>query len=73
MSLLADYAAGHPQWAEAVDLLPQGHTTPQLAAWRTVRVALGDGFSFMFRVDTPVGQVPTMLAQLDAIVTDLNK
>jgi multiple sugar transport system substrate-binding protein len=73
MSLLSDYAAGHPQWAGAVNLLPQGHTTPQLAAWRTVRVALGDGFSFMFRVDTPVGQVPTMLAQLDAIVTDLNK
>jgi len=70
---LGDYAAGHPQWAEAVKLLPQGRTTPQLAAWRTVRVALGDGFSFMFRVDTPVGQVPSILAQLDAIVTDLNK
>jgi ABC-type glycerol-3-phosphate transport system substrate-binding protein len=73
MSLLGDYAAGHPGWAEAVKLLPQGRATPQLAAWRTVRVALGDGFNFMFRVDTPVGQVPSMLAQLDAIVTDLNK
>jgi len=73
MGLLADYAAGHPQWAQAVNLLPQGRTTPELAAWRTVRVALGDGFSFMFRVDTPVGQVPSILAQLDAIVTDLNQ
>ncbi len=73
MGLLADYAAGHPAWAEAVNLLPQGRITPQLAAWRTVRVALGDGFNFMFRVDTPVGQVPTILAQLDAVVTDLNK
>ena len=73
MGLLADYSAGHPQWAQAVNLLPQGRITPQLAAWRTVRVALGDGFNFMFRVDTPVGQVPAILAQLDAIVTDLNK
>jgi ABC-type glycerol-3-phosphate transport system substrate-binding protein len=73
MNLLADYEAGHPAWAEAVKLLPQGRITPQLAAWRTVRVALGDGFDFMFRVDTPVGQVPTILSQLDAIVTDLNK
>jgi multiple sugar transport system substrate-binding protein len=73
MGLLADYAAGHPQWAQAVNLLPQGRATPQLAAWRTVRVALGDGFSFMFRVDTPVGQVPSILAQLDSIVTDLNR
>ena len=73
MDLLADYEAGHPQWAEAVKLLPQGRITPQLAAWRTVRVALGDGFTFMFRVDTPVGQVPTVLSQLDAIVRDLNQ
>ena len=73
MDLLADYADGHPQWVSAVSLLPQGRTTPQLAAWRTVRVALGDGFSFMFRVDTPVGQVPSILAQLDAVVRDLTK
>lgn len=73
MSLLADYADGHPQWASAVNLLPQGRTTPQLAAWRTVRVALGDGFSYMFRVDTPIGQVPSILAQLDSVVRDLNK
>jgi ABC-type glycerol-3-phosphate transport system substrate-binding protein len=73
VGLLDDYAAGHPQWAEAVNLLPQARPTPELAAWRTVRVALGDGFTFMFRVDTPVGQVPAILAQLDAIVTDLNR
>ena len=59
--------------ADAVDLLPQGRTTPELAPWRTLRVALGDGFNFMFRVDTPVGQVPAILAQLDAVVRDLNK
>jgi len=73
MGLLTDYAAGHSQWAQAVTLLPQGRNTPQLSAWRTIRVALGDGFNFMFRVDTPVGQVPAILAQLDAIVTDLNE
>lgn len=73
MSLLTDYAAGHPQWVEAVNLLPQGHTTPQLANWRTIRVALGDAFRFMFRVDTPVGQVPVILAQLDSVVADLKK
>jgi len=73
LGLLTDYVAGHPQWAKAVNLLPQASITPQLAAWRTVRVALGDGFNFMFRVDTPVGQVPSILAQLDAVVTDLDE
>ena len=73
MGYLDDYASGHPQWAEAVNLLPGAYTTPQTAAWRTVRVALGDGFTFMFRVDTPVGQVPAILAQLDSLVTELNR
>ena len=71
ISMLTDYSLGHPVWADAVKLLPQGRITPQLAAWRTVRVALGDGFKFMFRVDTPAGQVPTILAQLDSIVADM--
>lgn len=73
LGLLADYEAGHPQWAEAVKLLPQGHITPQLVEWRKVRVALGDGFTFMFRVDTPVGRVPAILAQLDEIAKDLSE
>lgn len=72
MDRLEEYARGHPQWTEAVDLLPGAYPSPQTATWRTLRVALGDGFAFMFRVDTPVGQVPAVLAQLDALVTELN-
>ncbi len=71
LSLLTDYRAGHPQWEQAINLLPQGRPTPQLAAWRTMRTALGDGFTFMFRVDTPVGRVPEILAQLDTLATEL--
>ncbi len=48
MNLLADYSASHPQWAEAVKLLPQGKNTPQLASWRLVKIMLEDGFSDMF-------------------------
>ena len=29
MNLLADYSANHPQWAEAVKLLPEGGEHPQ--------------------------------------------
>ncbi|GAB4505467.1 MAG: hypothetical protein Fur0043_24630 [Anaerolineales bacterium] len=73
LSLLTDFQAGQPQWVQAVNLLPQGRATPQLANWRIMRVALEDGFTFMFRVDTPVGRVPEILAQLDAVAADLNK
>ena len=73
MGLLSDYSASHPQWTLAASLIPQGQLTPQLAEWKTVRVMLGDGFNHMFRVDVPTGQVPAILAQMDAIVSDLNK
>ena len=75
--LLADYTVGHPQWAAAVDLLPRGKITPQLASWRLVRVMLGDGFSDMFDTirhpDITDGQVSVILKQMDDIASDLNK
>jgi ABC-type glycerol-3-phosphate transport system substrate-binding protein len=77
MELLADYSTGHPQWAEAVKLLSQGETTPQLASWRLVRIMLEDGFRDMFDTirhpDLTDGQVPLILKQMDKTATDLNK
>lgn len=76
MELLAEYAATHPQWAKAVELLPQGSTTPQLASWRVVRVMLEDGFRDMFDTirhpDLTEGQVPLILRQMEEIAQDLN-
>jgi ABC-type glycerol-3-phosphate transport system substrate-binding protein len=73
LNLVADYAAAHPQWVGAVKLLPQAQGTPPLANWRQIRLVLGDGFDFMFRVNMPVGQVATILAQMDTAVQDLTK
>ena len=77
LDLLADYRAGHPQWAEAVELLPSGRITPQLASWRLVRVMLGDGFRDMFDTirhpDLTDGQVAVILKQMDDIASELNK
>jgi sn-glycerol 3-phosphate transport system substrate-binding protein len=77
MNLLADYSASHPQWAEAVKLLPQGQDTPQLASWRHVRTMLEDGFKDMFDTirhpDLTDGQVPLILKQMDDTAQDLNK
>jgi ABC-type glycerol-3-phosphate transport system substrate-binding protein len=76
MELLGDYTASHPQWAEAVKLLSEGETTPQLASWRLVRVMLEDGFRDMFDTirhpDLTDGQVPLILKQMDDTAEDLN-
>jgi len=73
IELLADYQKTHPQWAEAVALLPQGQMQPQLASWRRVKIMLGDGFAHMYRVNLPSGQVPAILAQMQSTANDLSK
>lgn len=70
LNLVADYAAAHPQWVEAVKLLPRAQGTPPLASWRLIRLVLGDGFDFMFRVDE---QAAVILADMDTAVQDLVK
>jgi multiple sugar transport system substrate-binding protein len=77
MPLVSDYSASHPQWAEAVKLLSEAETTPQLASWRLVRVMLEDGFRDMFDTirhpDLTEGQVPLILRQMDQTAEDLNQ
>lgn len=77
MDLLTDYSASHPQWAEAVRLLPNGKMTPKLASWRKVRVMLEDGFRDMFDTirhpDLTDGQVPLILRQMDETANGLNE
>jgi len=76
INLLSDYSASHPQWAEAVKLLPQGKNTPQLASWRLVKVMLEDGFRDMFDTirhpDLTDGQIPLILRQMEDTAVDLN-
>lgn len=79
LNLLGDYKKSHPQWAAAVDLLPQAQIQPQLASWRNVRVMLGDGFSYLFRLDLDKqpavisNQPPVVLQQMDLIAKELSK
>jgi len=73
LSLLGDYEKTHPQWAQAVKLSPQGEIQPQLASWRKVKTLLGDGFTHMYLVNVPSGQVPAILAQMESISRSLVK
>jgi multiple sugar transport system substrate-binding protein len=73
VDLLGDYEKTHPQWAQAIQLLPQGEIQPQLASWRQVKTVIGDGFTHMYRVNVSSGQVPAILAQMESIATGLGK
>jgi len=73
LDLLADYEKTHPQWAEAVKLIPEMTLQPQLASWRSVKVMIGDGFTQMYRVNLQSGQVAVVLAQMESTSRDLSK
>ncbi len=77
LDLLADYSASHPQWANAVALLPAGKTTPKLSSWRIVRIVMEDGFRDMFDTirhpELTDGQVPLILKQMEETADELNK
>ena len=73
LSLLGSYEQTHPQWKQAVELLPQGELQPTLGSWRTVKTMLGDGFAHMYRVNVPSGQVAAILAQMESTAKDLSK
>ncbi|MFH1185707.1 MAG: extracellular solute-binding protein, partial [Chloroflexota bacterium] len=73
LDLLGAYAKSHPQWAAAVESVPEAQIQPQLASWRQVRVMLGDGFDAMFRANTPAGRVAEILAIMDRTAADLSE
>ena len=73
LNLLGGYERTHPQWRQAVDLVPFGEMQPQLRSWRTVKIMLGDGFEHMYRVDIPSGKIASILAQMDAMARELSE
>jgi multiple sugar transport system substrate-binding protein len=73
LDLLGDYQKSHPQWAQALALLPAGELQPQLASWRKVKVMLGDGFDHMYRVNVSSGQVAAILAQMESLSRDISE
>jgi ABC-type glycerol-3-phosphate transport system substrate-binding protein len=73
LSLLGDYQKSHPQWTEAVALIPQAQGVPRLASWRSVGVMIGDGFDAMFRSNTPAGRVAEVLAIMQNTARDLTR
>jgi ABC-type glycerol-3-phosphate transport system substrate-binding protein len=77
MDLLGEYSTSHPQWMQAVELLPAGKTTPKLSSWRIVKIMMEDGFRDMFDTirhpDLTDGQVPLVLKQMEETADELNK
>src|SRR5262249_9827404 len=71
VALLANIRNANPQWAAAVDLLPQAKTYPQSATWPKARLVLGDGFFQLFQLNPTSNDVAVTLREMDSTFQDL--
>lgn len=69
---LENYKNSHPQWAAAVALLPKAHSEPSLQSWNTVRWAVSDATTQLFRYYFTASEVPTLIKLLDQTAAELN-
>jgi multiple sugar transport system substrate-binding protein len=71
LSYLEGYKNRHPQWAAALETLPFARSEPAFRSWETVRWALSDAGTQLFRSYFEVSQVPTLLDFLDQTAAEL--
>jgi multiple sugar transport system substrate-binding protein/sn-glycerol 3-phosphate transport system substrate-binding protein len=72
-ALLEDYAAEHPQWAAAWELLPLAISEPQLPSWWQVRWALADAGTQIFRSYFTADRIEATLEELDRTADELSR
>jgi ABC-type glycerol-3-phosphate transport system substrate-binding protein len=65
-------AGSYPAWLAALKLVPDAHAEPPLPSWSTVRWAVGDAGTQLFRYYFTIDQVPALVKLLDETAAELN-
>jgi len=61
----------NPQWAQALNLIPDARSEPSLASWRVMRWALEDVISQLFDPKFSADQIPALLEKLDSVAAEI--
>ncbi len=69
---LEAYETAHPQWGQALDLLPYSLGEPRHASWGTVRWALSDAAAQIYRLGLTLDQLPALQEELDQTAAELH-
>lgn len=72
MEYLEEYAAGHPQWSTALELLPFARSEPAYASWDVVRWVVGDVGTQVFRYYFTADRIPATLELMDETAAELH-
>ena len=70
LDYLSEYITLYPQWRAAVELLPLARREPVHPSWRSVRWALQDAATQLYRSYFTIDQVPLLLEYLDNFVAE---
>jgi multiple sugar transport system substrate-binding protein len=65
-------SGSYPAWLAALKLIPDAHAEPPLPSWSTVRWAVGDAGTQLFRYYFTIDQVPALVKLLDETAAELN-
>jgi multiple sugar transport system substrate-binding protein len=65
-------AASNPQWAQALELIPDARSEPSLASWSMMRWALEDVITQLFDPKFAADQIPALLEKLDSVAAEIN-
>jgi multiple sugar transport system substrate-binding protein len=60
-----------PQWAQALDLIPDARSEPSLASWSMMRWALEDTIAQLFNPLFDADQIPSLLEKLDSVAAEI--
>ncbi len=68
---LVDKHAGLPQWQEALSLLPEARSEPNLPSWSTLRWVLADSQTQLYGPDFTSEKIPDLLKMLDELAAEI--
>jgi ABC-type glycerol-3-phosphate transport system substrate-binding protein len=71
LDLVAPYRSASPQWASAAASLHLLQGTPPLASWREVRYLLSDGLDYIFQLNLPPDDLPSLLDDMQVMAGEL--
>ena len=71
LNYLTVASSTNPQWAEALELLPDARSEPTLPSWNIMRWALGDALTQLNDSRLLPDQIPSLLVNLDNIAAEI--
>ena len=72
LQLMSDFSQDLPQWGQAQEMIAYSRSEPSFRSWYIARWAVQDAFNQLLQPDFLAGQIPDLLQELDAVLSEIN-